>query len=72
MLIANQTRGECGINEMCMESSRTVLEPDGAGYSTTTAWCVEINNFISLAKLLTNEESTGASVQTNFHAAMGK
>ena len=54
-----------------MESSRLVLEPDGAGYTISTAWCVEINNFISLAKLLKSEESTGASVQTSFHAKLG-
>ena len=51
---------------------RSVVQHADEGYYASTAWCVEMDNFSSLAKLLANEESTGASVQTNFHAAMGK
>ena len=58
-------------NEICVEG-RLVVQHAVEGYCAFTAWCVEIKNFISLAKLLKNEKSTGASVQTNFHAAMGK
>ena len=42
------------------------------GYRASTAWCVEAQSFIPLAKLLANGESSGAAIETGFHAATGK
>ena len=49
-----------------------MVHREDEGYYVSTAWCVPKDNFISVAKLLANGKSTGASVQSGFRPAVGK
>ncbi|KAL8832130.1 MAG: hypothetical protein Q9191_000452 [Dirinaria sp. TL-2023a] len=63
--------GECRPDEICIEG-RSAVHVESEGYYASTAWCIEQNNFIPLAKLLANGRSTGGSVEKGFQQAIGK
>ena len=63
--------GECERGEICIEA-RSVVNHARMGYQTSTAWCVSIENFVPLAKLLAKGKFSGASIETGFHPATGQ